>query len=113
MNMNMNIDFKKVHEEALENVNKTMTLFFLKNGDYHGLCGFSWVQIPGVRKNSKLGKQLAEVGFYKSEYEKAFILWNPGNMPTQCIDTKSAAADAYVKTLRSYGIEAYSRSRLD
>lgn len=109
----MNIDFKKVHEEALQNVDKALTLFLLNQGDYHGLCGFAWVSIPGVRKNSKMGKQLTELGFYKSDYERAFVLWSPGNVPTQCVDTKSVAADAYAETLRSYGIKAYSRSLLD
>ena len=109
----MDIDFKKVHEEAHEKIHKALTLFLLKNGDYHGACGFAWVKVLGVRKNSKLGKQLIELGFYKSDYEKALVLWNPGGLSTQCVETKCVAASAYAETLRSHGLVAYAQSRLD
>ena len=75
-------------------------------------CGFAWVDIFGVRSNSKIGKALAFGGFRKS-YTKSLQLWNPSAMGVQNIDTLEAGAEAAAKVFENYGFRAYAGSRLD
>ena len=49
--------------------------FLQKHGD-RDACGFAWVDVYGVRSNSKLGKWLQAAGFRKS-YTGSLQLWNP------------------------------------
>lgn len=76
-------------------------------------CGFAWVDIYGIRANSKLGKALAAAGVEKDTYKKAFSIWNPSNLNVQNIDTKEEGAEAAAKVFQKYGFRAYSGSRLD
>ena len=77
-----------------------------------GACGFAWVNIYKVRKNSKLGKALEEVGFRKS-YDGSFQLWNKW-WPGQSVDAADAGATAYAETMRrELGLDFYAGSRLD
>ena len=77
-----------------------------------GACGFSWVNIYKVRKNSKLGKALEAVGFRKS-YDGSFQLWNKW-WNGQSVDAGEAGASAYAETMRKeLGLDFYSGSRLD
>ena len=75
-------------------------------------CGFAWVNIYGVKGNTKLGKVLKQAGI-RQDYTKAFQLWNPSGMPVQNVDTLEACAEAAAKVLQKYGFEAYAGSRLD
>ena len=75
-------------------------------------CGFAWVDILGVRSNSKIGKSLALAGFRKS-YTRSLQLWNPSAMGVQNIDTLEAGAEAAAKVFEKYGFRAYAGSRLD
>ena len=75
-------------------------------------CGFAWVDIFGVRSNSKIGKALAFGGFRKS-YTKSLQLWNPSAMGVQNIDTLEAGAEAAAKVFEQHGFRAYACSRLD
>ena len=77
-------------------------------------CGFAWVNIYGVRSNSKLGKWLAAAGFRK-DYSGALCLWNPSGFPTQSISILEAGAEAYAEVLRTkLGLDkVYAGSRLD
>jgi hypothetical protein len=75
-------------------------------------CGFAWVDIYGVRSNSKVGKSLAQNGFRKS-YTKSLQMWNPSKFGCQNVDTLEAGAQAAAQVLKSYGFEAYAGSRLD
>lgn len=75
-------------------------------------CGFAWVDVYGVRSNSKLGKALQAVGFRKS-YTKSLQLWNPAKFGCQNVDTLEEGARAYAAVLKQHGIEAYAGSRLD
>jgi hypothetical protein len=77
------------------------------------MCGFAWVDIYGIRGNSKLGKQLAGFGIKKDTYKKAFSIWDPAGLNVQNIDIKEAGADAFARVLESYGFTAYAGSRLD
>jgi len=86
--------------------------FFQKHGD-HDACGFAWVDVFGVRSNSRLGKTLQSYGFRKS-YTGSLQLWSPCGSPTQSISIKEAGATAYAEVLtRKLGIKAYAGSRLD
>ena len=75
-------------------------------------CGFAWVDIYGVRSNSRIGRALAAGGFRKS-YTRSLQLWNPAGMGVQNIDTLEEGARAAAKVFEKYGFRAYAGSRLD
>lgn len=84
-----------------------------KHGD-RDACGFAWVNVWGVRSNSKLGKALQNYGFRK-DYTGSLQLWNPSKAAVQSVGILEAGADAYAKVLREkLGLEkVYAGSRLD
>ena len=84
-----------------------------QHGD-RGACGFAWVNVYGVRSNSKLGKWLQAAGFRK-DYTGALSLWNPSGFPTQSISILEAGADAYAEVLKTkLGLDkVYAGSRMD
>jgi hypothetical protein len=75
-------------------------------------CGFAWVNIYGVKGNTKLGKTLKAAGV-RQDYTKAFQIWNPSGMGVQNVDTLEAGAQAAAKVFEKYGFTAYAGSRLD
>ena len=75
-------------------------------------CGFAWVNIYGVKGNTKLGKMLKAAGL-RQDYTKAFQIWNPSQMHVQNVDTLEVGADAAAQVFKRYGFEAYAGSRLD
>lgn len=77
------------------------------------MCGFAWVDIYGIRANSKLGKQLANLGIKKDSWKKCHSVWDPAGLPVQNIDIKESGAYAFAKVLEKYGFRAYAGSRLD
>ena len=83
-------------------------------GGDRGPCGFAWVNVWGVRSNSKLGNALKAQGFRK-DYTGALSLWNPGQAAAQSIDILEAGAEAYAKVLKDkLGLEkVYAGSRMD
>jgi hypothetical protein len=84
--------------------------------DAHGdrdACGFAWVDIYGVRSNSRLGKTLQSYGFRKG-HTGSLQLWNPSGAGTQSVNIKEAGAEAYARVITErLGIRAYAGSRLD
>lgn len=76
-------------------------------------CGFAWVDIYGIKGNTKLGKMLKAAGVDRSDYKKCFSIWDPSGMPVQNVDTKEAGAFAAAKVFEKYGFRAYAGSRLD
>ena len=101
-----------IHAEATEAAITACNEMLAEYGN-RDACGFAWVEVYGVRTNSKLGKALIAVGFSKS-YTGALQLWNPSTNPTQAITAKERGADAYAEVLRTYGIErTYTCSRMD
>ena len=95
-----------------EAINASET-FYAKHGD-RDACGFAWVNIWGVRSNSKLGKALQEAGFRKS-YDGSLQLWNPSGAHTQSISILEAGAEAYARVITErLGLEkCYAGSRMD
>jgi hypothetical protein len=87
--------------------------FHAKHGD-RDACGFAWVNVFGVRSNSKLGKWLQAAGFRK-DYTGSLQLWNPSGFPTQSISILEAGAEAYAEVLKTkLGLtQVYAGSRLD
>ena len=81
------------------------------NGGW-GACGFAWVNIYGVKGNTKIGKALKAAGV-SQDYTRSFQLWNPSKYPTQNVDTLLAGARAAAEVFKRYGFEAYAGSRLD
>jgi hypothetical protein len=75
-------------------------------------CGFAWVDIYGVKGNTKLGKALTQAGVRKS-YTKSLQMWNPSKFGCQNVDTLEAGARAAADVFKRYGFEAYAGSRLD
>jgi len=87
--------------------------FFEKHGD-RDACGFAWVNVWGVRSNSKVGKALQAQGFRK-DYTGSLCMWNPSGFPTQSISILEAGAEAYAQVLKDQlGLDrVYAGSRLD
>ena len=100
-------------KEAQQEAAKATGDFLAKHGD-RDACGFAWVNVYGVRSNSKLGKWLAAAGFRK-DYTGALSLWNPSGFPTQSISILEAGAEAYAQVLKDkLGLDkVYAGSRLD
>jgi len=82
------------------------------NGKDQFACGFAWVDIFGIKGNTKLGKAFKEAGVSKS-HTGAFQIWNPANMYVQNVDTLEAGAQAAADVFKKYGFSAYAGSRLD
>ena len=87
--------------------------FYNKHGD-RDACGFAWVNVWGVRSNSRLGKTLQSYGFRK-DYTGSLQLWNPSKAGTQSISILEAGAYAYAEVIKSkLGLEkVYAGSRMD
>jgi hypothetical protein len=75
-------------------------------------CGFAWVNIYGVKGNTKIGRALKQCGI-RPAYSGGLQMWNPSNFGCQNIDTLEAGADAAAQVFKKYGFEAYAGSRLD
>ena len=91
------------HDAAVEHINKY--------GE-HAYCGFAWINIYGIKGNTKLGKRMKAAGIEK-DYSGAYKIWNPSGLGTQCMSTKEAGAQACADVFRKYGFEAYMGSRAD
>jgi hypothetical protein len=87
--------------------------FLAAHGD-RDACGFAWVDVYGVRSNSKMGKALQSYGFRKS-YTGSLQLWNPSQAGVQSVSVLEAGAEAYAKVLKDkLGLDkVYAGSRLD
>jgi hypothetical protein len=109
------IRVQMAHVKAMDAAQKAAREFSEKyfNGGDGGACGFAWVNVYGVRSNSKMGKALAEVGFRKS-YEGGLQMWNKW-WPGQSVDAAEHGATAYAKVIgEELGLDrCYSGSRLD
>ena len=75
-------------------------------------CGFAWVDIYGVKGNTRLGKAFKAAGVRKS-YTGSYQIWTPAGLGVQNIDTLEAGAEAAAKVFEKYGFRAYAGSRLD
>ena len=77
-----------------------------------GACGFAWVNIWGIKGNTKLGRAMKAAGIEK-DYKGAHSIWNPSKYPTQNVSTLEAGAQAAAQVFKDAGFTAYAGSRLD
>ena len=75
-------------------------------------CGFAWVNIYGVRGNTKIGRALKKCDV-RPAYSGGLQMWNPSKFGCQNVDTLEAGAEAAAAVFKRYGFEAYAGSRLD
>ncbi|MEK9696704.1 MAG: hypothetical protein VW270_13165 [Candidatus Poseidoniales archaeon] len=113
----MNNDLSQAQVDAILDAarraaEREVTTLSNKEGGDYGACGFAWVNIHGVKGNSKLGRKLKAAGVTQ-DYTRAFTIWNPGGYGGQNVNIKEAGAEAYATVLESYGFRAYAGSRLD
>ena len=105
---------KDIVAEACTAARDAADLYFQTklNGQDQYACGFAWVNIYGVKGNTKLGKMLKAAGV-RQDYTKAFQIWNPSGMAVQNVDTLEAGARAAAEVFELAGFTAYAGSRLD
>ena len=108
-------DINEIVAEAKDAAHQAATNYFheVLRGQDRFACGFAWVDVYGVKGNTKLGKMLKAAGMRKDWTGKAFQIWNPANMPVQNVDTLEAGAEAAAGVFKKYGFNAYAGSRLD
>ena len=75
-------------------------------------CGFAWVNIYGIKMNTKMGKAFKSAGLSK-DYTGSINMWNPSKYGCQNVDTLEAGAQAAADVFKKYGFRAYAGSRLD
>lgn len=75
-------------------------------------CGFAWVNIYGVKGNTKIGRALKECDI-RPAYGGGLQMWNPSKFGCQNVDTLEEGARAAAAVFKKYGFEAYAGSRLD
>ena len=81
-----------------------------------GVCGSAWVDVfPANKGNTRAGKEerkiLESAGFRKNDYTKTHQLWISDY--NQSMQKKETYARAFAEVLRTNGIKAHSRSRMD
>jgi hypothetical protein len=104
-------DLKAIVLEAKAAARKAALAHMEQHGEL-AYCGFAWVNIYGVKGNTKLGKLFKAAGVGQ-DYTKAFSIWNPSDLGTQCMSTKEAGAQAAADVFTKYGFRAYMGSRAD
>jgi len=85
------------------------------NGEPEFSCGFAWVNVYGLRKNSKLVKKFEEIGFRWNDYKKCLGMssYDILDYNGQCIMVKEAGCEAFATACRQYGLNIFAGSRLD
>jgi len=73
-------------------------------------CGFAWVRFPGRSPAVKALKAMKEGS---KGYPKGYDVWDPAHSSTQCMEAKSAGAQAFARVMNSYGYECYADCRMD
>jgi len=106
-------DIKRIVDEACDAAYKAADTYEndVMQGGW-GACGFAWVNIYGIKGNTKIGRRMKLAGVGK-DYTGALQIWNPSKYPTQNVDTLEAGARAAAEVFKRYGFTAYAGSRLD
>lgn len=104
----------QIVREAQEAAHQAAAKFFQERlgGRDQLACGFAWVNIYGVKGNTKIGRALSAAGIRKA-YGGGLQMWNPSKFPVQNVDTLLEGADAAAQVFKRYGFDAYAGSRLD
>ena len=104
-------DLQTIKAAALQHAQDAAVASIEANGEL-GYCGFAWVNIWGIKGNTKLGKRMKAAGFDK-DYTGAYSIWNPSGLGTQCMYTKEKGAEACAAVFKAAGFTAYAGSRPD
>lgn len=104
-------DLQLIRAAALQHARDAATAHLEQHGE-QAYCGFAWVNIYGIKGNTKLGKRMKAAGFDK-DYSGAYSIWNPSGLGTQCMSTKEAGAEAAARVFTAAGFSAYAGSRAD
>lgn len=73
-------------------------------------CGFGWVELRGIKGNTKLGKKLKELGV-KQNHHRNFYFWS--KYPGQGMTCNEAWADGFAKVWEAHGFDCFRMSRMD
>jgi len=104
-------DIVMIKEAALQHARDAGQQHLDTHGE-HAYCGFAWINIYGIKGNTKLGKRMKAAGIEK-DYSGAYKIWNPSGLGTQCMSTKEAGAEAAAKVFTAAGFKCYAGSRAD
>ena len=104
-------DLLAIKAAALQHANDAATASIAARGEL-GYCGFAWVNLYGIKGNTKLGKRMKAAGYTK-DYTGAYSIWNPCGLGTQCMYTKEQGAAACAQVFTAAGFRAYAGSRAD
>ena len=104
-------DLQTIKAAALQHARDAAEASIEQHGEM-GYCGFAWVNIHGIKGNTKLGKRMKAAGFEK-DYSGAYSIWNPSGLGTQCMYTKEQGAYAAAEVFTAAGFTAYAGSRAD
>ena len=107
-------DINTIVAEAKQAAYKAADTYFhdVLGGVDRYACGFAWVNIYGIKGNTKIGRRFQAAGVRK-DYTGALQIWNPSSYPVQNVDTLEAGARAAAEVFKRYGFTAYAGSRLD
>ena len=104
-------DLVMIREAAVQHARDAAQAHLDTHGE-HAYCGFAWVNIYGIKGNTKLGKRMKAAGFTK-DHTGAYSIWNPSGLGTQCMYTKEKGAEACAAVFKAAGFTAYAGSRAD
>ena len=104
-------DIMTIKAASLQSAHDVAVAHMEQHGE-QAYCGFAWVNIYGVKGNTRLGKAFKAAGLEK-DYTGAYNIWNPSGLGTQCMATKEAGASACAKVWTALGFKAYAGSRAD
>ncbi len=97
-------DLKTIRSAAGQAAQDAANAYIEQHGE-QWYCGFAWVNIYGIKGNTRLGKRMKAAGFEK-DYTGAYSIWNPSGLGTQCMSTKEAGADAAAGLYKACGFTA-------
>ena len=104
----------QIVREAQEAAHQAAAKFFQEKlgGRDQWACGFAWVNIYGVKGNTKVGRALAKAGIRKA-YGGGLQMWNPSKrvpmQPQKCssgMASKPTLVRGWIKFGRVPGIRA-------
>lgn len=73
-----------------------------------GVCGFAWIKFAG---NTAWARWAKKMGYARSAYPKGLSIWVSDY--NQSMQKKEVYAQAFAKTLRDNGVDAWAESRMD
>ena len=104
-------EIRSIIQQAKQAAQDAANAYMEQHGE-GAYCGFAWINIYGIKGNTKLGKRMKQAGLDK-DYTGAYAIWNPSGLGTQCMSTKEAGARAAAQVFKDYGFKCSAGSRAD